>query len=105
MRSVAIGPFAWPSTLAVLLAGVVAAFLVDGWWRRRGHASGEPALWSALALAVLAARAAFVVAWWPDYRADPLGVLDLRDGGWSWPGGLVGLGLGAAVWAWRRPAR
>jgi thiol-disulfide isomerase/thioredoxin len=104
MHVVSIGPFAWPLAIALLSIGTVAAFAIDGWLRRRGHASSERALWSLPLLTVAAARAVFVATWWADYAAVPWSVLDLRDGGFSWPAGLVVLALGAAIRLWRRPA-
>jgi thiol-disulfide isomerase/thioredoxin len=103
MHTVSLGPFAWTLTMALLLAGAIAALTIDSWLRRRGHASCERALWSLLLLALVVARAAFVVTWWSNYAVEPWSVLDLRDGGFSLPAGLVALILGAAIWVWRRP--
>src|SRR3546814_18913043 len=49
-----------------------------------------------LMVGVLAARLAFVLAWWPQYLADPWSIVRIGDGGLSiWAGVLAGLAFGA----------
>src|SRR3546814_8435594 len=49
-----------------------------------------------LMVGVLAARLAFVLAWWPQYLADPWSIVRIGDGGFSiWAGVLAGLAFGA----------
>ena len=45
-----------------------------------------------------------VAGWWPQYRQQPLSMLDVRDLGFDPLAGLIGLALAVAVIAWRRPA-
>ncbi|UGB39548.1 TlpA disulfide reductase family protein [Frateuria soli] len=104
MQSIPLGPLALPLAGLLVLAGVVTALLVDSRLQRRGRPSVEPVVWRLLLAGVLAARIAFVLRWWSEYREHPLGVLDLRDGGLSpWAGALAVL-VGAAVVGWRRRA-
>src|SRR5690554_7609904 len=39
---------------------------------------------------LLMARLVFVLLYWQDYRNAPLGIIDIRDGGFSALGGLAG---------------
>ena len=100
---VTLGPLAFSASVVALLAGVIVAFAIDGWLRRRGHVSVESALWLSLLLALVVARAAFVQLWWPEYIAHPWSILNLRDGGLlAWPG-LLAFAVATVLIAWRRP--
>jgi thiol-disulfide isomerase/thioredoxin len=103
--SLSIGPLAFPLPPLLVLAAVFTALFVA---RRavppaeRGRAEG--AVWSAALAALLAARAGHLVLNAAAYAAHPLSMLDLRDGGWSWPAGLA-VGVGVLGWhGWRWPA-
>lgn len=89
--------------MLALMAGVLVAFMIDGWRRRRGHASAESALWLLLLLTLLGARVAFVIQWWPQYSAQPLSMLNLRDSGFSVWIGVLALLTATGLIAWRRP--
>lgn len=101
---VTLGPLAFSAGVIALLAGVIVAFAIDGWFRRRGRASAEPALWLALLLALVVARAVFVLRWWPEYIAQPSSMLNLRDGGFPALPGVLTLAVATALIAWRRPS-
>jgi prolipoprotein diacylglyceryltransferase len=85
MQTLPWGPLAFSVASLWLLAGLTVAIAIGGWLHRRGRPSPEPALWRLLALAVLVARITFVLRWWPQYADHPLGVLDMRDGGFLRP--------------------
>jgi len=102
--TMAIGPFAFSGGVLALLAGVLAALAAAGFLKRRGEPDAGNVLFLILLAALLLARVAFVAGWWPQYRPDPLKVLDIRDHGFDPLAGLVGLALGAALMLWRRPA-
>ena len=103
MATLTLGPLAFSAGIVAVLAGVVVTFLIAAWLQRRGGSPTERMLWLLLALALFAARAAFVLRWWPQYAAQPLSMLNLRDGGFSaWPG-LLALAVAVALIAWRRP--
>ena len=107
---VSLGPF--PMSLVVLLVALVIAALVA-----RSvvvPVPGEPKLkplstfLDMLMVGVVAARLGFVLAWLPQYLADPWSIIRLGDGGFSiWTGVLAGLAFGAwrarNVPALRRP--
>ncbi|MFD2231005.1 TlpA disulfide reductase family protein [Alkalimarinus sediminis] len=102
--SVAVGPFAlsWGHIL-FFVAYFIALFVG---WRvgRRNNVSVEPVLTRMLIVGLIVARAVFVVSYWGEYSADLLGILDLRDGGFSLFGGVAGSLLVAVYYLWRKPA-
>lgn len=89
MDAINIGPLAVPVRVLAALAAVVAANLAVLWWRRRRGVDADPALWRMLLWGFLAARAAFVLKHLDSYRANPLLVLDIRDGGFVAFAGLL----------------
>ncbi|MFK3740731.1 TlpA family protein disulfide reductase [Massilia sp. TN1-12] len=101
-----IGPFSFaPGVLTALLA-LFAALGVGNAVARRASVNVERALWLCAAAALLAGRASFVARWWSGYAADPLRLLDLRDGGFDAPVAAIAAVLCGALLAWRqRPAR
>lgn len=98
-----IGPLAWSSAVFALLLGTIAGLACAGFLARRGHAHAGNALYLALGIGLLAARATYVASWWPQYGQQPVSVLNLRDGGFDPIAGLVGLLLAALAIGWRRP--
>ena len=70
--------------LAIALGGFIA--------KRLAHAAGVDAellLMQMLLTGVVGARLAFVWQWREQYFADPLSILDIRDGGWEAVAGFV----------------
>ena len=88
-----IGPLALPYPLLATLA----ALGFGGWAGRRfGRDAGidvEPLLWRMLLVGLLGARLAFAWEWQASYFAEPLSLLDLRDGGWNATAGLIAAGF------------
>ena len=76
------------SPLAALAVANCAAWL---WQRKRGVDAG-PALWRMTAWGFVAARAAFVLRHLDAYLDAPLGMLDIRDGGFVAFAGLLAAG-------------
>ena len=100
---VGVGPL--PMTLVLLLVALAIAIAV-GWRVARG-ATGQPpvkvmpTIIDMLFVGVFAARIGFVLAWLPQYLADPWSIIRIGDGGFSiWAGVLAGLAYGA--WRTRR---
>ncbi|WP_426111724.1 prolipoprotein diacylglyceryl transferase family protein [Pseudomonas sp. DSP3-2-2] len=102
MLSVSIGPFAL-AVVHLLLIGALALATLVGWLTsRRTGANPESALFALFLLGLLAARAGFVINYWPQYQVQPWQALDIRDGGFLiWPGVLAVI-LGGLLMAWRR---
>ncbi|TKA93607.1 TlpA disulfide reductase family protein [Halopseudomonas bauzanensis] len=101
---VPIGPFSLPlNALLVMIAAVLGSWIAARHAKRLGISS-EGAVWLALASGLVVARLGFVFNYANVYLAEPLSLLDIRDGGWNAWWGL------AAVWACtlliihRRPA-
>lgn len=103
MLTVNLGPLTMAFNHLLLLCALALASLVG--WRvaRRGGDNPESVLFYLFLLGLLGARLGFVFSYWPLYRADPLQIVDLRDGGFLlWPG-LAVVALGALWQGWRRP--
>lgn len=99
-----LGPLAFPSGVIALLAGIIVAFAINGSLRRRGRPTTESALWLSLLVALAVARAVFVWRWWPEYIAQPVNMLNIRDGGFPVLPGVLALVVTTALIAWRRPS-
>ncbi|RYF39050.1 MAG: TlpA family protein disulfide reductase, partial [Comamonadaceae bacterium] len=103
-ETLALGPLVLPVPL-LLAAG---AFLLAGFVGRRlagaQAAEVERQLLRLLLAGVVAARLAFVLQFRDAYRAAPLGMLDIRDGGWNAIAGLAVAFAYAGFLLVRRPS-
>lgn len=88
-QSIQFGPLALPyGVVATLLAIALSGFLA----RRLARAAGvdaESLLTQMLLVGVVGARLGFVWQWREQYLANPLSILDIRDGGWEATAGLA----------------
>lgn len=75
-------------TLGALLVGHQTGLRLG----RRAGLDLEPLLWRVLLVGLAVSRLAFVLQWRSAYLAEPLSMLDLRDGGWE-----PGWGIAAAL--------
>ena len=92
--AVQIGPFTLPWQLLLILGAIAVSSLVGQHLARKSGIDVEPQLFWLLLVAVVVARLAFVVQFLDAYRASPLGIFNIRDGGWRALPGLV------AAWAY-----
>lgn len=101
-----LGPLTLPWSVLALLLGVwLGTWWHERWALRRQLAPG-PHGWALPLLALLAARAGFVLAWWPQYAQAPLSLLDVRDGGFQpWAGWAAALGYAGVLALRRSPLR
>src|SRR5690349_20587367 len=96
MDAINLGPLALPVRVLVPLVAIAAANVCAAWWTRRRAADPSRVLWHMVVWGFLAARGAFVLKHLETYRAAPLDILDLRDGGFvAFAGLLVALAIGA----------
>ena len=101
--NVQIGPFVLPVALLFMFAALAAASFIG---RRAGRGVGvnvEPMLFWTLVVGIGVARLAFVLQFSTIYRASPLAVLDIRDGGWQPLTGFAAAWLFAIAWQFKRP--
>lgn len=106
MLSVSLGPLALSISTVVLLVALGLAMLVARRCSRSEiRAATDSTLFWLFALAVVAARLAFVALYWAQYRLAPWQALDLRDGGFVPWAGIAMAGLAALAFGWRTPAR
>lgn len=97
MTEISIGPFSLSVSLLAFFGGVLLAFAVGKRIARTSGQDVEPSLWGIFALAMLAARAAFVVRYYAWYIDNPWLIIDIRDGGFMpLAGGTVA--VAAAAW-------
>lgn len=100
--AIRLGPLVFPAELAVLAAAAAIGLLAG---RLIGHLTGRAGrpdrsaevstiLWRALIAGLVVARLGFAWQYRDHFAQDPIGILDLRDGGWH---GMAGL---AAAWAY-----
>ncbi|MGI9572744.1 prolipoprotein diacylglyceryl transferase family protein [Alloalcanivorax xenomutans] len=100
MTTFTLGPLALSWMAMPWLALLLSAWLTTVWRRRSGRADAEPLLWWLLTGALVGARLAFVGRYWDQYGLS-WALIDIRDGGWWWPGGVAGAVVGAAL-GWPR---
>lgn len=101
--TLSLGPWAISVDQLWLILAFVAA-LIAGHLASRGRAPKPTDALFTLALAgLVAARVAFVLRYWPEYANHPLGMIDIRDGGFDTVGGLVGMAFYASFKVARQP--
>ncbi|MES2226791.1 MAG: TlpA disulfide reductase family protein [Pseudomonadota bacterium] len=101
--AIQLGPLLVPFSLLLVFAsgGLTLAL---GKWLSKSSAEVDSALWLSLLAGVVLARLAFVFEYRSLYLAAPLTILDIRDGGWSAPFGLLGAWMYALYRERKAPA-
>ncbi|WP_413860444.1 hypothetical protein [Candidatus Aalborgicola defluviihabitans] len=102
--AITVGPFAFGTSLVILLVSAAVAALVGYFVGRRQKVTIGATLADMLLAGALAARIAFVVAWFDIYRSAPWSMLDIRDGGFTPWAGALGAVIVALWQGWRRAA-
>lgn len=100
---IGLGPFS--AKTAALAAAAILAWLVARFLLRKTDAPSRrvaaSVLLDALFVGLLAARAVYVIRWWPEYAARPWSFVAIGDGGFNvWAGALAALAWG--LWRTRR---
>lgn len=101
MLSVNLGPIGISLNQFLLISGALAAAIVGHVIGRRQRAGIVNVLADMLLAGIVVARVVFVLRWFGVYRAAPLSILDIRDGGFTLPAGIAAALL-VAVWHYRR---
>ncbi len=89
-NAMVVGPFVLPYSLLLAFAAVASTLYVGNRSGRKAGIEVETVLWQTLLVGLVVARLAFVWEFRSAYFASPLGILDIRDGGWSPTAGFVG---------------
>jgi thiol-disulfide isomerase/thioredoxin len=92
-NALVLGPFVLPYSLLLAFAALAATLFVGNRIGRKAGLAVEPMVWTTVLLGLVVARLAFVWEFRAAYFASPLGILDIRDGGWSPTAGFVGAWL------------
>ena len=104
MLSLSLGPVALPvRPLLLMLSLLLAIGFADRLARKAAAPSAPPGriLVQAVVAGLAAARGLHVALHAGPYLDQPLSIVDLRDGGWQWPAGLVAALAWAGGHAWR----
>lgn len=96
-QTLKLGPLVLSMELAVLIAAIIVALVVDAWMGRRHARKEDTTLWTIFLVAVLVARIAFVMSYLDQYLQSPLKIIDLRDGGFNAMAGVI---AGLAMTGW-----
>jgi len=99
-----IGPLAIPYALLLVFAVAAASLFAGTLSARKTGTTVESELWATLIFGLVIARLVFVWEFRSAYLSAPLGVLDIRDGGWNATAGLIAAWLFALSLYGRRPA-
>lgn len=102
MTEISIGPFVLPFSLLITFIAI-AAGMAAGSRLASGDRQVERVLWLLVIIAVLAARAAFVVRYQDLYAVEPWRILDVRDGGFTARSGITAALVCGFYLAWRQP--
>jgi thiol-disulfide isomerase/thioredoxin len=98
---IGIGHLAMPVTPLILFAALIVSLFVGKRLAAAHRKEIDSALYGVMLAGLLAARAAFVIRYWDKYRQSPLGVFDIRDGGFLPWAGLAVAGAVAVAYVWR----
>ena len=103
MVSVSLGPLALSLNQLMMILAFGVAWATAAFLSRRDELALGARLFDLVLLALFAARLGFVIRYFPEYSDNWLGMLDIRDGGFSPLAGIAGAAFGALVLALRHP--
>src|SRR5699024_9962449 len=97
MNNFTIGPFSLSTTLLVILVAIFIATLVAGLADRRNKSKNETLVWKAILIGALISRLSYVVIHLEGYLSDPVSIIDIRDGGFTLWGAIIGIVLASLL--------
>ncbi|MES1934356.1 redoxin domain-containing protein [Salinisphaera shabanensis T35B1] len=103
MLSFNLGPLAISVAHALMLFALITALIAGKVAARRREVPITDTLFNLALAGAVAARLVFVIRYFGEYRPAPLGIFDIRDGGFDAIGGLLGMAAYASFVVWRRP--
>lgn len=103
MSSIAVGPLSLSIAHVLIIAAFVVALLVGAVAGRRDQVKVAGPLGDILLWSLLFARIGFVALYFDHYWDDPLGIIDIRDGGFHLLSGLIGCAIATGYHLWRHP--
>lgn len=103
--SVTVGPFAFATQQLIIIIGCLIAFAVAWGLSRQQTMDSEYSLTEAvfriIAVGLISARLIFVISYYDSYLSAPWQILNIRDGGFHFTGGLIAASLWI-IWEMRR---
>lgn len=103
MLSFNLGPLVLSVGQALMIIALLVAMVAGKLAARRRDVPVSDTLLTLVLVGFFTARTVFVARYASSYGLDPLGWIDIRDGGFDFAGGLLGAGLYASYVAWREP--
>ncbi len=101
--SIAVGPLSLPVGQVLILVGFIVALVAGAIAGRWGQVKVGGPLTDILLWSLICARLGFVALYFHHYWDDPLGIIDIRDGGFHLLYGLVGGVFATTYQLWRYP--
>lgn len=102
MLSLNIGPLALSMVWVVVLLSLLTANGVAWYLLRHQQSKLDTQIFALAFFGLIFARLAFVLMHWPDYQNNPLGMLNIRDGGLNWLWGLVALSVATMILSFKQ---
>src|SRR5690606_6340259 len=99
-----IGPLAIPLNALLVLIATCLALWIAARAAKRSNVKVEAQVWLVLVVGLVAARLGFVLNYADAYLAEPMSLLDIRDGGWSPWWALAAIWATTLLIVYRRPA-
>ncbi|MGU3574634.1 prolipoprotein diacylglyceryl transferase family protein [Brucellaceae bacterium C25G] len=96
MNAVSLGPLVMDGSRFAVVAGMIAFLIITGILSSKVDPRFNGWAWAVLIGAIVGARIGHVVMHWQSFSQEPLRMLALWQGGFYWPGAVVGLILATA---------
>ncbi len=105
MNAISLGPLSLPVDFLIACVAIMVAQFVGKRVGRTAGVNPEASLWWVVACGWLGARVVHVGLYQQAYLADPLSIINIRDGGWNSAAGIAAALLSTAWLSWRRQAQ